>query len=72
MHLCRWLKECKRFSDFEPDALITGKELEDYWVNLYETSFENGSFLPKWTLRHYRKYHGKISSDDEDLGENDT
>ena len=64
-HLCLWLMPCRSIRELLPDPSLEEKDLEDYWIDKFDTYFRDKTFLPKWALRHYRKYHHNDESSDD-------
>ena len=53
-----WRKELHKVYDFVPKFSDEQKiEMQQFWVDQFTNTFPNGTGLPEWALRYYRKYH---------------
>ena len=56
---------CKKIDELFPSDHLSNKDLNDYWVTKFESSFSNNfDLLPKWARAYHNKYHSKQDSSD--------
>ena len=66
-HLCLWLLPCGTIRELLPDASLEEKDLADFWMDKFNEYLGDETLLPKWAIRHYRKYHNEDGSSSDEI-----